>query len=742
MYPPLPYSLRRCAHSYSDTGPVEGHDCKVRQTATEGVDKQRFSIIRALGRGGFGTVYEALDHRNGERVALKELTRVNPSALFRFKQEFRALADIHHPNLVRLRELIEQEGRWHIVMDLVEGTDLLQYVARSDNDPGFDEERLRSAFAGLGEGLEALHAFGILHRDLKPSNVLVTPEGRAVLLDFGLVTTVDTQAQSTHVGGVGTVLYMAPEQVDGQKLGRATDWYAFGSSLYEALTGQPPYRGETALRIALDKQGRAPVHPDALVPGLPADLSDLAMRLLQIAPLSRPRGPEVMRVLRREAPRDSIPSPAPAQSLAPGRLFEGRDTELDHLEHALARTHAGELRIVLIEGESGVGKSELVAEFLRRQEQQSPHFMALRGRCYENEQVSYKAFDGCIDELARHLRRMGRDAAALMPVQAPLLAQLFPVLADVPALTRARAGDVAADPTTRRLQAFAALAALLGRLAEERPLVLVIDDLQWADSESFRMLRAIAEDHARPPILVLATLRPREELEGDVLAHIEGLRDWKCTDVVSLLGLPRHQAEALAKALLGPGQDPSWASTIALESRGHPLFLAELIHFTQSRAWGAQGTITLEAALRARIERLGPEARAVLEVAALAARPHSPQLFAHALSLPRIDDSVRELLAQKFLRKRREREVGCFHDRIRLLAVSLIPRTRLPQLHRALAAALAQDASSDPTEEATHWDLADAPERALDAYERAATRAAEALAFAKAEQLFGRALEL
>ena len=144
----------------------------------------RFRQVAALGAGSYGVVYEALDTRTGQHVAIKELSRVDAGSLTRFKQEFRTLQNIHHPNLVGLKELIEEEQRWLIVMDLVPGQDFLKYV-RSDGI-GFDEGRLRRALLGMTHGLVALHDSGILHRDLKPGNVQVTQDGRAVLLDFGL----------------------------------------------------------------------------------------------------------------------------------------------------------------------------------------------------------------------------------------------------------------------------------------------------------------------------------------------------------------------------------------------------------------------------------------------------------------------------------------------------------------------------------------------------------------------------
>lgn len=702
----------------------------------------RFEIVRPLGSGGFGTVYEAIDLDSDGRVALKELTRVGPAALLRFKHEFRALSNVHHPNLVPIKELIEQHGRWYIVMELIEGKDLLAYVRCDRDERGFDERRLRTAFGSMAEGIEALHQHGILHRDLKPSNVRVTAQGRTVLLDFGLVTSVDVAAQSTESGAVGTLVYMAPEQIKGGALGCAADWYAFGTCLYEALAGRRPYEGENALAVALTKGHRPPADPGTFASGLPDDLRALSLALLRNEPALRPTGAQVLSTLRGEGTRRVARLSWMPPNLTSQCPFTGRVGELEQLERALSRAREGGPRIVLLEGESGVGKSELVAEFLRRQRARDPRTLALRSRCYENEQVSYKAFDGCIDELALVLKRMGPSPDSPMPVDAALLSQLFPVLADVPAIAQAPRGNVAADPSARRLQAFAALSALLANLAESRPLILVMDDLQWADIDSFRLLRAIMEDARKPSILVLTTVRPRDELEPDVLPLVETVRALRCADVIALTGLPVDHAEQLANQLLVAGADPELARTIALESCGHPLFLSELVQFSRGRELKARGTLTLEAALTARIERLPPQAYALLELVAIAARPHRAALFADALDLPKLDEAVSVLLGAKLVRARRDHELGCFHDRVRQVMVGLIEGERLPSMHRRLAEALERDFDADPTERATHWDLAQEPERAAMAYEQAADEASRALAFVQAARLYERALAL
>jgi serine/threonine protein kinase len=713
---------------------------------SEGKSTTSLKILQPLGAGGFGAVYEALDLRSGEHVAVKELDDTSADSIARFKHEFRALADCHHENLVGLRELIEQDGRWLIVMELVPGTDFLEYVRRAANDNVnqesalfFDEGRLRIALIGVVEGLRALHGFGVVHRDLKPSNVRVRPDGRAVLLDFGLATSVDPKKQSTHAMGVGTVVYMAPEQAGGESLGPAVDMYALGVCLFEALTGQAPFEGNHAIKIVLDKQRLPAPRAKSLVAHVPHELDELCARLLAIDPAARPLAEEVLGILTRSPVVPAVRASLVEQAEP---TFSGRESELAHLERALALTHEGEQRLVLIEGESGVGKSELVSEFLRRATLTQSRFLALRGRCYENEQVSYKAFDGCIDELARYLRRLPEsECAALLPERGGLLGQLFPALRTVTAIAKASREGSSADPTARRLEAFRALSQLLTKLSEERPLVLVLDDLQWADSESFRLLHALHVEQPPAPVLLLATHRPREELDAEVLARIEELRKWREMDTVTVFGLPREQAKALAKKLLGPEAPENLLELISRESQGHPLFMSELVQYTKSHEFTTRSSLTVDAALCARVDGLERKARELIELVALAARPYPSTVFAAALST-QVDETVRKLLVSKLLRQRRGHEIGCFHDRIRHATVGMIARTRLPVLHHQLASALEALPGVDASELAHHWDLAGKPERACAAYEQAALNALAALAFTRAAELFARAIAL
>jgi serine/threonine protein kinase len=232
----------------------------------------RLSILRKLGEGGMGVVYEVFDAARKSRVACKTLTRIDAAGVYRLKNEFRALADVRHENLVCLHELFADNETWFFTLELVVGERFDAWV-RPEN--ALDEQRLRAALPQLVLAMGAIHGAGKLHRDLKPSNVLVTLEGRVVVLDFGL-------AVDPELGGVGqTVLdesvsgtpgYMAPEQAAGRPATAASDFYALGVMLFEALTGELPFAGHVGEMLAAKQTRDAPRASDVAL-GLPARVS-------------------------------------------------------------------------------------------------------------------------------------------------------------------------------------------------------------------------------------------------------------------------------------------------------------------------------------------------------------------------------------------------------------------------------------------------------------------------------------
>jgi predicted Ser/Thr protein kinase len=438
----------------------------------------RFEITGRLGEGGMGVVYAALDRHRCCPVAIKTMHATTPVALRRLRGEFLALHDLTHRNLVSLGELIDDGDLAYFTMELVDGVDFLEHVR-----PGgaLDPARLRAATRQLVEALAFLHAAGVVHRDVKPSNVLVA-DGRVVLLDFGLALTADQHGDETG----GTLGYMAPEQLGRARVTPAADWYALGVILWEALTGLPPYVGDTHAILAAKRRGP---------PGLdaePADLAHLAVALLDPDPACRPSDEDVARALGTVAP-----------AAPPRAAFVGRRRELAALEEAWAASRARVVR-VLVRGPSRVGKTMLLRELAAAIRRQGG--LVLDGRCYARMAVPYGALHGVAAALARHLRADAAARAAVLALpDAGLLAGAFPALAEVrELLDAARAAPEGVEPAELRGRAGDALRAAIRTLAASRPLALVIDDLQWADRDGLELLERVTSGDGAPLLLVTA----------------------------------------------------------------------------------------------------------------------------------------------------------------------------------------------------------------------------------------------
>ena len=485
----------------------------------------RFELISKLGEGGMGVVYEALDRERNMRVALKMLRRLDASSLYQFKREFRALSDLSHPNIVALYELVSEGDDWFLSMELVQGTDFITYVrgsgsglAASDTPsavgssaentldtrvvhpvsrrnigspvkpvtvaPGevvalgelIQLERLTDGLAQLAQALYALHSQGMVHRDLKPSNVRVTPKGRVVLMDFGIVA--ETADESKVRGSaVGTPMYMAPEQAEEAPPTAAADWYAFGVLLYQALAGRLPFRGPTE-KVLMLKRDIDPPAPSAYTSGIPADLEALCMELMAREPEDRPQGYDVLTRLGVGA--ESISRLTSEVTFIGPSEFVGRVRHIESLGQAFEQARSGAAVCVFAEGASGMGKTTLLRRFVY--ELQATHTgqdapLILSGRCHERESLSYKAFDGVIDRLSRELLEQPAEIVdRLLPDDIDLLTRLFPVLRRIPGVQVARplGGRNLLELRTR---AIAALRDLLDRLGEWRPVVMRIEDL-------------------------------------------------------------------------------------------------------------------------------------------------------------------------------------------------------------------------------------------------------------------------
>jgi hypothetical protein len=671
-----------------------------------------------------GVVWEAFDRERNQRVALKTLRRLDAEHLYRFKREFRSLQGLEHPNLVRLGELFESDGRWFFTMELVEGVAFLEWVR-----PGgkLDWTRLRLALQQLAVTLTAVHAAGKVHRDVKPSNTIVTPSGRLVLLDFGVV--MDARLEQTTGDRVlGTAAYMAPEQAFGGEVGPAADWYALGVMMYQAMTGTLPHEGGTVMDLLLRKRTVKPAPVARRAPAAPPALAAFCEQLLAIVPEERPGAARILEVL--GAPAAAEPGAAPAPPLI------GRERELDVLRGAYAEVCGGAAVSVVVRGVSGIGKSALLRQFLAGLD----GALVLAGRCYERELVRYKAFDDVADALARALRAMpAPQVAALLPRHAALLPRIFATLARVEAIAAApQPGAELRDPVELRARAFTALRELLQRAAERQPLVIAIDDLQWADADSLLLLRDLLRPPDAPPLLLLAT--SRAEAPADLGDHVR---------TIALGELAPAAAEQLAAQLLAAQPQPGGADphSLAAEAGGHPLFLAELARRAASGA--ATAELRLDEVIRARSAALPDDGRRLLALVALAGGRVTQEAVRIAAELDggSFDRVVSILRAGQLVTTGGSGAgdaIEPFHDRVREAVIAGLNDSERAGLHARLVAGLAAvDAAGDrPELLVRHLEGAGRAHEAADHARVAGERARDGLALDRAAELYRTALRL
>ncbi|MEZ4453856.1 MAG: AAA family ATPase [Nannocystaceae bacterium] len=704
----------------------------------------RFELLRPIGSGAMGRVFEALDRERGERVALKTLHKLDPSALYRLKNEFRSVADLNHRNLVALHELISHRGEWLLTMEYIDGVSFVDHL-RGDRREG--PGRARDALRQLALGLSALHRAGKIHGDVKSSNVLVDGSGRLVLLDFGLAadTRGDDREGTYDEGILGTPAYMSPEQAAGAPPSAASDWYAVGVMLYEALSGALPYDGST-LQILAAKQHGDPRPLAAVVDDVPADLAAICDALLERDPARRLGGVGLLARL------DDAAAP-PTADLRRAPHFVGRDELLRQLHAAYQASARGEPVSVYVHGPSGIGKTALIDRFIDEL-RAAGDVVVLEGRCYERESVPYKAFDSLIDDLSTYLRGLpGAEAAALLPRDIHALVRVFPVLERVPMVLEApRRALESPDQQETRRRAFRALRELLARIADRHPLVLSIGDMQWGDEDSARLLADLLAPPEPPALLFVGVYRSDEASAPPMLAELRRLYNQPTrrgdTRHLAVGPLIPSEAQALALALLGRDDPPAraLAATIARESDGSPLFVEELARQVRSSVDGPElgaVDVSIEAVVRARLRVLDPPARRLLELVAIGGRPLRRALVARAAALgDALGPALTQLQALHMLRSRGRRDndlVECYHDRIRETIVAGISPKRRRLHHSALAIALEVEGDQDHEILAHHFHGAGERERAAHYAAKAAERAASTLAFNRAADLYRRA---
>jgi tetratricopeptide (TPR) repeat protein len=545
-----------------------------------------YEILGELGRGGMGVVFRARDSRLGREVALKVLPTSaagDRDALARFQREARTASALNHPHICTIHDLGEHQGQPFFVMELVQGRTLR--VLAAQRPPLGDVIRLAGQVA---RALAAAHAAGIVHRDVKPENIMVRADGYVKVLDFGLARPflVETPAsdRATDITGpgiiLGTVRYMSPEQARGETVASASDVFSLGLVLYELLTGQHPFQAASRLEVMHAILSRPPLPVARLIPEVPLALDALLLAMLEKDSRLRPSAAEVDRILTglSGSVGGSVAGPTPVPLR---RRSVGRGKEREEMQRAFESACAGRGLLLGVAGEPGIGKTTLVEDVLAEVAGVPVACSVARGSCSERlaGTGAYLPLLEALDSLLHGREGVAQTLRLLAPTW---YIQVAPPTSDDSSFGRMTAELRAASPERMKRE----LGVFLQEIARERPLVLFLEDLHWADLSTIDLLSYLGGRVASQRLLLVLTYRPADLV---LCKHpfLTLKRDLQSRGVYHELSLELFSRDELERyqALTFPEHRFPTDLTELLHSRtgGNPLFLVELLRYLREQ---------------------------------------------------------------------------------------------------------------------------------------------------------------
>ncbi|MFN2578978.1 MAG: serine/threonine-protein kinase PknK [Pyrinomonadaceae bacterium] len=557
-----------------------------------------YRIVEKIGSGGMGEVFKAEDTKLGRTVALKVLPATandDATAKRRFLKEAQAASALNHPNIVTIHAIEEAGGVDFIVMEFIEGQTLKAMIEHGGALP---LANLLEIGIQVADALGAAHEIGLVHRDVKAANIIVSERGRAKVLDFGLAKIVRTIAGGVdgealtlmNLTGEGTVLgtafYMSPEQTRGETLDARSDIFSLGCVLYEAATRSLPFNGPSILSVMHAIATTDPRPPSLVRPGLPRQFDLIVERSLAKDKERRYASVEEMgealRNLRASltgqwagAPiiydKDLIQSAANA--------FVGRDAELKKLEEIVEQAVAGAGRVVFITGEPGIGKTSLSDEFLRRARSRYPGVLVSRGRCVEQYGTG-EAYLPFLDAVGALLDGPGSERlASVMRTYAPTwCTQLPAAFASTGAVERLQQETIGATKDRMMRE----MGDALSNFATITPVVLLLEDLHWADPSSVDLLRHLSQRITNQRLLIAGTFRPEdiERTNHPLKSYKAEMQSHRLCEEVALSSLARDHIADYLNATFTPNDFPRELATLIHDkTEGHPLFAINLLQY-------------------------------------------------------------------------------------------------------------------------------------------------------------------
>jgi tetratricopeptide (TPR) repeat protein len=681
----------------------------------------RYDILELLGEGGMGKVFRARDSQGDRIVALKVMTG-GPSASEeihrRFRREASAGLRLNHPNIVKIFEVGEQEGQFFISMEFVEGKTVRQLLRQSPLKP---REAIDVGIA-VCEALKEAHSLGIVHRDIKSENLMVTGDGTVKVMDFGIAKLQDASILTQEGTVLGTASYMSPEQAVGEPVDPRSDIFSLGIVLFEALTGQLPFPGDYELAVIYSIVNLAPVGIRELNKDVPELLEQVIAKAMRKEPQQRYQNvdemiQDLMKVKAflegrlgtvRTPPKllASVDWPKAEEkgvevTAARRRGFEarlaGRDDEFETLKRLFDQAAQGRGQMVFVTGEAGIGKTRLIEELEKYA--RTMKVRTLAGRCPPRQGVyPYQAFVEAIRSFfeyegvttGKKLDQFIRERAPELKTQLPVI-RLFLNITDKETVT-----------IESKEQLWDAISRLIVKIAQERPFILFIDDLHWADESTLQLLQYSARNTLASRLMIIGTYRPEEARttpDGRIHPLLQIEPEMKQEGILTVINLGRLTAADVQQMVWSLFQDSDFGETfvdsLQKETEGNPFFVMETLKLLK-----VEGVIEkddggfrlredyervtiprkIQDIVMRRIERLSQDEREMLEVGAVEGESFHSDTLGTCLGVSRLEllRKLQSLERDQHIIYPREKAYYFDHGKIReFLYDALIPELRI-----------------------------------------------------------------
>lgn len=636
-----------------------------------------FEILEMLGQGGMGIVYKARDTRQDKVVALKVISGSGlpgDEIRRRFDREASVGLKLAHPNIVRIFEVGDDKGEFFISMEFIDGKTLRQLLRENP----LESQRVIDIGITVCEALKKAHEIGIIHRDMKSDNIMLTSQGDVKVMDFGIAKIQDASLLTQEGTVLGTAAYMSPEQAIGEAVDHRSDIFSLGVVLFEALTGQLPFDAAYELAVIYSIVNEEPLALRELNEDIPEPLEQVIMKAMRKELQHRYQSVDEFAgdLTKVKAFLEGKPGmittasellatvgwtkteEKPTYDRVTGRrIFQarlaGRDEQFESLKTLFSRTAEGEGQTVFIAGEAGIGKTRLVLELEKYA--RTMKIRMLTGRCPFRQGVyPYQSFVEAIrDYLEVQGITTGKRLEEFIDEKAPGLASQLPVIR---VFLNIEEGEKITIDSKEQL--WDAIFRLIVTISKERPFILFIDDLHWADENTLGLLLYTSRNTVKSRVMIVGTYRPEDLRTGSgERSHplVEIQREMEREGILTVLRLERLKETDIQQMVDSLFQDSnfgkSFYDSLYKETDGNPFFVMETLKLLKM-----EGVIekenggfrlredyeqivipnTIHDIVMRRIERLNEEEREILEIGAVEGEAFHSDTVGNCLELDRI----------------------------------------------------------------------------------------------------------